>query len=82
MLSEEFEEYLGAMYERAHQRFRESGESRLLRGRLDDCEAACLQNVHPNDHFSSMTCWRLLPTRKARRRNTSTGRATRTAWNP
>ena len=47
MLSEEFEEYLGAMYERAHQRFRESGESRLLRGRLDDCEAACLQNVHP-----------------------------------
>ncbi|MFR9190209.1 MAG: hypothetical protein ACLVL7_08220 [Anaerotruncus massiliensis (ex Togo et al. 2019)] len=50
MLSEEFEEYLGAMYERAHQRFRESGESRLLRGRLDDCEAACLQNVHPNDH--------------------------------
>ena len=51
MLSEEFEEYLGAMYERAHQRFRESGESRLLRRRLDDCEAACLQNVHPNDHF-------------------------------
>lgn len=51
MQSEEFDQYLNAMYERAYRQFRESGEGRLLRERSARCEEDCMLNFHPGDHI-------------------------------
>lgn len=50
MLSEEFEEYLNAMYERAHKQFRESGEGRLLWEKVGNYESDCMGNFPSGDH--------------------------------